>query len=246
MENYDMGRCSRSLIKKNENIAPKGLVEIFVTRGAPKHLLTGRIENKYGLPLCTDHRLDFTDCELLNVSRVHNIILNQGKDSVITGLTSYTGLFLARLAVGDRGTIPSDAAVPKTPTGDMTGLYNEVYRSDAEAIVRNTGGSIHEVRLVKTFSAVDINITAFSNQAKPVINEVCLVMIDPAALPMPRSPVQGPYNYPLALPYPYPPISPYNYPPPDEVVFSIRTFRSVPFEASTGTSITIRYTIYIE
>lgn len=229
-----------------ESIIPKGKVEVFSAYGSPKHILLGHIPNKNNLPLYRDHRIDFTDCHIIDTQVIHNIILNQGKDLVIDGLTSVTNMSLARLAVGDRGTIPSDPTVPKVPLPSMTTLYNEVYRADADAIVKNTGSGSHELRLVKTFYARDVAITAFSNQSKPVLNEVGLVMINPSLLPLPRTPSQGPYAYPSATPYPYLPVSPYNYPPQDEVLFSIRTFKSVPFEVSTDITITIRYTIYIE
>ena len=239
-----MGRAPESSL--SESLAPKGLVEIFVTRGAPKHILIGATPNRFGIPVCTDHKLDFTDCEILDTTRIHNIILNQGKNVVINSLTEYSGLALARMAVGDRGTIPSDSTVPKTPVATMTGLYNEVYRSDVEAVIKNTAGTLHEVRLVKTFEAKKIPITAFSNQAKPVLNEVSLIMIDPTRLPQPRAAVIGPYIYPIQGVPPLESSYPYNYPPTDEVAFSLRTFKSVPFEAATDMSITIRYTIYIE
>jgi hypothetical protein len=133
--------------------------------------------------------------------------------------------------MGDRGTIPSDPTVPKVPVATMSALYNEVYRADAEAVVLDVGTpTVHEVKFVKTFSAVAIPITSFSNQAKPVINEVGLIMINPALPPpLPRPDVAAPDD-----------------PPADEVLFAIRTFKSVPFEASNDISVTIRYTIFIE
>ena len=73
-------------------------------------------------------------------------------------------------------------------------------------------------------------ITAFSNQANPIVNEVGLVMADLfGGNPLPRAPVAAP-----------------DPPDADEEVFSIRTFKSVPFEAANEIAITIRYTIFIE
>lgn len=229
-----MGHTSRSIFK--DALHPQGLVELFVTRGRPRIIKTGKIETSKGYPeVHSDHRIDFTGCELVDTVTRKNIIVNQGKDAVIRSLTTGNILTLARMAVGDRGTIPSDPTVPKVPVPTMTALYNEVYRADVEAIILNVGTpTVHEVKLVKTFSAVDIAITAFSNQAKPVLNEVGLVMINPAMPPpLPRPPVTGPYT-------------PLNQPPADEVLFSIRTFKSVPFDVENDMSITVRYTIFIE
>jgi hypothetical protein len=217
-------------------LSPQGLVELFVTRGRPVIHKWGKQPSRPGYPdVYSEHRLDFTDCIMISKSSQKNIIVNYGKDSVIRSLTTGNILTLARMAVGDRGTIPSDSTVPKVPVPTMTALYNEVARADAEAVILNVGTpTVHEVKLVKTFSAVDIPITAFSNQAKPVLNEVGLIMIDPSQPPpLPRPPVFGPYT-------------PVNLPPADEVLFSIRTFKSVPFEVANDMSVTIRYTIYIE
>ena len=134
------------------------------------------------------------------------------------------------MAIGDRGTIPSDPTVPKVPTSDLPGLYNEVYRDDIDGASLDVGTpGVHEVQFVKTFDAATVPITAFSNQAAPVINEVGLVTFDFSAGALPRPPVAAP-----------------DAPPADEVVFSLRTFKSVPFEAANEISVTIRYTIFIE
>jgi hypothetical protein len=47
-------------------------------------------------------------------------------------------------------------------------------------------------------------------------------------------------------PLPRPPVAAPNTPDADESMFSIRTFKSVPFEAANEIAVTIRYTIYIE
>lgn len=210
-----------------DNLYPQGRVEIFVTEGKP---IIHKLGRNLHSNVYTDHRIEFTHCRLLEKIDLKNIILNQGKDAVIQSLTTGSILTIARLAIGDRGTIPSDPTVPKVPVSTMTGLYNEVYRADAEAIVLNIGTpTTHEVKFVKTFAAADVPITAFSNQAKPVVNEVGVVMINPGLLPLPREDVAAPGT-----------------PPADEIMFAIRTHKSVPFEAANDISITFRYTIYIE
>jgi hypothetical protein len=212
-----------------EQLLPKGRVEIFVTRGRPTLVLGKKVSAL--LPQYDACDLDFSKVRVLDKFTLHNIVVNDGKDKVIQCLTTGSMNVIARMVMGDRGTIPSDSTVPKSPTSDMTALYNNVYRADIDAVMLDIGTpNIHEAKFIKTFSAVDVPITAFSNQAKPVINEVGLVTCDLiSGSPLPRPPVA----YPDA-------------PPSDERLFSIRTFKTVPFEAANEIAVTIRYTIYIE
>jgi hypothetical protein len=221
------------MIEMADSLRPKGLVDIYVTRGKPTLVQGPRLSSRQrpGFPpLVRSCEINFSGCNLIDKFRIKNIILNQGKDRVIETLT--TGFFnvIARMAIGDRGTLPSDQTIPKVPTSDLTGLYNEVYRDDVQSTVLNIGTpDTHSVTFIRIFSALDVPIAAFSNQANPIVNEVGLVTIDPDEEPLPRSPV-------------YPPSSPSA----DEQIFSIRTFKSVPFEAENEIAITIRYTIYID
>lgn len=221
-----------------ETLSPKGLLELFVTKGRPNLILSDKVANPHNLPIYRDCEIDFSGCEIIDTVKQHNIIVNKGKDAVIESLTTGFVKTLARLAVGDNGTFPSDPTSPKIPSPTMTELYNEVGRSDAEAIILNVGtATLHEVRVVKTFSAIDWvdHMTAFFNQSKPVLNEIGLIMVDLSAAPLPRETNFGPYNE----------LNP-NIPSEDEVLFAIRTHKSVPFEADNNISVTVRYTIYIE
>lgn len=221
-----------------ESVAPKGRVEIFQTRGVPKIIKGELLERK--IPKILEGRIpavhksaeiDFSGCEILSSLDVKNIIVGVGKDKLIQSLTTGFIYQIARMAIGDRGTIPSDSTQPKVPTSSMTALYNEIFRSDIDTYIEDVGVTpgVHEVKFIKTFSAVNVPITAFSNQANPIVNEIGLIMIDPFGVPLPRTD-----------------ISPPTIPEADETLFSIRTFKSVPFEAANDISITIRYTIYIE
>lgn len=225
----------------------KGKVELFVTEGAPK-LVNGNWINTpealektspYLAKLMREGRLpkqydscviDFSKTKELQKAQVYNIILDQGKDKVITSLATGFINVICRMAVGDRGTLPSDQTVPKVPTSDMTALYNEVYRSDVDSTVLDVGGLVHEIKFVKTFSATVVPITSFSNQANPIVNEVGLVTADLlSGNPLPRPDVAAPAASDA-----------------DEKIFSIRTFKSVPFQAANEIAVTIRYTIFIE
>jgi len=158
-----------------------------------------------------------------------NIILNQGKAEVIQSLTSGTNRILARMAIGDRGALPSDPTVPKTPSADRTELYSEIYRQDVDVTSVTTQDEINEILLVSTFKAVDIPLSSYSDQANPVVSEVGLIMIDQiTGAPLPRVPIAAP-----------------NTPDSDEALFAMRTYKTVPFESANETAVTVRYTIFI-
>lgn len=91
-------------------------------------------------------------------------------------------------------------------------------------------GAANECRFVTTFNAVDVALSAYSNPSQPRVNEVGLVFIDPTA---PSGIVRATVTAPAA-------------PPVDEVLASIRAFKSVPFEIANDVSITIRYTIFMQ
>jgi hypothetical protein len=204
----------------------QGRLEVLVTQGlygasealhdVPYEMLGGEIARLGG--------------KLLEARKLHNILTNVGKDKVILALFNGTVDQIGRMACGDRGTLPSDSTVPKIPVATMTSLFNEVYRKNVDAFTTNVGTpSVHEVKFTTSFNAVDIPITAFSNQASPVINEVGLITFDQGVADLStRLPVAAPAT-PLA----------------DERLFSIRTFKSVPFDAANEISVTIRYTIFI-
>jgi len=226
-----------------DQISPKGKVEVFVSKGKPtlslgeKVVRTGRaleLEKQGRIPpLYKSETISFKDGQLIDKQEIYNIIVNNGKDRVIESLTNGFVNIIARMAIGDRGAIPSDQTVFKVPTDDMDALYNEVFRSDLDATILDTGSEdTHEVKFIRTFSAIDpdLPITAFSNQAVPLVNEVALIMADLfTGDPLPRAAVASPAT-----------------PPDDESMFSIRTFKSVPFDAANEIAITIRYTIFIE
>lgn len=212
-----------------DGLGMHGRVELFVTRGKPELRPGSLLSAPGGVKVYDKCELVIDPARLVRQETLYNIIVNTGKDKVITALTSGKVHQIGRMAIGDRGAFPSDLTQPKTPTEDMTALYNEVYRGDVDAVVTDVGTpNVHEVQFIKTFEAVLIPITAFSNQATPIINEVALITFDETQGPQPRPPVIAPASAPI-----------------DEEMFSIRTFKSVPFEVANEISVTIRYTIFI-
>jgi hypothetical protein len=222
-----MKRAAREL---KDKLSPKGRVEIFISRGMPALKLgfpVGDPCNKV-FESCA---IDFSGVMMVRRPEILNIIVNQGKDQVITNLTP-TGVVypIVRMSIGDRGTIPSDQTVPKVPVATATTLYDEVYRDDIDATVLNVGTpTVHQVQFVKAFSSLVIPLTSFSNQANPIVNEVGLITANLNITPLPRAPVAAPAT-----------------PPSDEKLFATRTFNSVPFLAANQIAVTVRYTIFIE
>jgi hypothetical protein len=183
-----------------------------------------------------------------------NILFFQGFAEIIRTLSTIPGVnsavstkprIINRMAVGDLGTVPSDPTTPKVPTEGLpqelspttNGLYHEVYRKDVDT--RNLtitpcnssgDGAVNQCEFIATFDAVDVSSSAFTVSSNPVLNEVGLVIIDPtAAGGITRSAVTGPTA-----------------PPTDEVIMSIRCFKSIPFDAADEISVTIQYTLFME
>lgn len=217
-------------MKLKEKLAPQGYVEFFVTKGKPSIINGPLLYEMQGHKVYRSAQLDFSNTTLIDKFEHRNIIFGQGKNTVIESLTTGFIKVIARMGIGDRGTLPSDSTIPKVPTSSMTGLYNEVYRADVDTTILNVTPTTHEVKFIKTFSSVDIPVASFSNQANPVVNEINLIMADLlSGNPLPRPPVAYPGT-----------------PDADELSFSMRTFKSIPFDVATQVSITIRYTIFIE
>lgn len=209
----------------------KGRVELFFTNGKPTINRGKLLSNFKGHKVYDSSSIDFNNTQLIDYLDMMNIVLDQGKDEWVKSLTTGFIKVIARMAIGDRGTLPSDATVPKIPTGNMTNLYNEIYRDDIDVTALNIGSpGVHEITFTNTFPSSAVPITAFSNQANPVINEVGLVLCDLlSGNPLPRPAVA------------YPGVNDI-----DEKVFSLRTFKSVPFEAANDINVTVRYTIILE
>jgi hypothetical protein len=177
--------------------------------------------------------------EILDWQKLENILFYQGNAEIIKAISRISPAtyprVINRMCVGDQGTIPSDSTVPKVPTKDLpqvistSGLYHEIYRKDIDTRNENISGSTNECEFVATFDAADIALSAFSNPSQPRLNEVGLVLINPAA---PAGIVRTPVTAPTT-------------PPADEVVLSIRCFKSIPFEVANSVSVTIRYTIFM-
>lgn len=169
--------------------------------------------------------------KLVEVIEEKNIILWQGRAETIKAIAqtspSLYQRVINRMVIGDLGSIPADSQIPKVPTPDLTGLYHEIYRKDVSAKSIVTTLDDNYCQFTATFNASDVPITSFANPTQPRVNEVGLVFIDPQVA-VSRADVFAP-----------------NAPPADEVVASIRCFKSIPFDTANDVSVTVRYTLYM-
>jgi hypothetical protein len=147
--------------------------------------------------------------------------------NIISGLSSVVGVVLG-MTVSGTG-IPPGAVVAEIISSTSIKI-SDIATSTNTGINITFAGVVNECQFSATFDAVDVPLTSFANPSQPRLNEVGLVLIDPtAAGGLVRAPVAGP-----------------NASDADEVLMTIRTFKSVPFEIANDVSVTIRYTIFTE
>jgi hypothetical protein len=146
--------------------------------------------------------------------------------SPVGSVVSTTGLATGMSVTGVD--IPPGTIITNVNSSTQFTMSQPALATNTESLTFS--GAANEAKFVATFNAVDIALTAFSNPSQPRINEVGLVIIDPTApAGLTRSPVTAPAS-----------------PPTDEILMSIRCFKSVPFEIANDVSLTIRYTIFME
>jgi hypothetical protein len=156
-----------------------------------------------------------------------NFIVDLGLELVIDILTG-TSSKIFRMAIGDNGTLSGQPFVPKTPDSTwpaLTSLFHEVIR---ENIATTTQPTTKSMTFLAAFSSADIDQTSFST-SPPVINEACLVISDGTQTGLQQV----------------------NKVPPDsltasEKMFSIRTFKSQPFDPADTLTLSITWTIYVQ
>jgi hypothetical protein len=148
--------------------------------------------------------------------------------NIITSMSSVSGITIGTLITGTG--IPTGTVVTDPLYGPSSIQISNAATSTNTATNLNFTTAVNECLFVATFDATVVPLTAFSNPSQPRVNEVGLVIIDPTA-------PAGLVRPSVAAP---------NAPSVDEVVLSLRTFKSVPFEAANDITITIRYTLYTE
>lgn len=161
---------------------------------------------------------------IIDYFELKNIILYNGNqksiDSLVPGTSNYK---IFRMAVGSEGTMESDKFQPKIPTKDMTALYHEVFRTD---VYNPPAIGTRLATFTADFNSIDVPDSSFTNASERYVNEAMLILGDGT--------FGGGNKY-----YPQTPDA-------DESGFSIRTFKSIPFDAGDDITITIRWTIYAQ
>jgi hypothetical protein len=148
--------------------------------------------------------------------------------NTITGLSSTVGIVQGMIAQGT-GLPPGTVVVNPTLSSNSILVSNNATSTNVGANITFIG-TTNQCVFAATFNAVDVPTNSFTNPSNPILNEVGLVIIDPTApAGLVRAPVYAP-----------------NAPASDEVVLSLRTFNSVPFQAANDVTVTIRYTIFTE
>lgn len=154
-----------------------------------------------------------------------------GVRDILVGVAGggFTGS-LFRMAVGDAGVPPGELFNPKIPDATWparTGLFHEVIRQDISVFETPTTSSM---RFVGSFNSVDVDPTSYS-LADLVINEASLILGDGVLT------VGGDKKQ-------------INKIPPDtvdadEIMFSMRTFKSASFDPAEDVTITVTWTITV-
>lgn len=166
------------------------------------------------------------------------ITTNNGSTFNITGVltngsvvvtTASTAALAAGMSISGIGVPTGDVIASINSSTQFTiGPLPAVLPAGSQTLT--ISGAANQVQFTAEFDAVSVALSAFTNPSSPVINEVGMVIINPAAISgITRSPVTAPTT-----------------PPSDEVVMSIRAFPSIPFTIANSVSVTIKYTIYME
>lgn len=151
-----------------------------------------------------------------------NIIVDNGKQKLIDALGSGNIDQIFRLSIGCNGAAESDLFQPKIPERNRTSLFWEVYRKDVGSYVVGT----RQITFVVSFNSPDIPDSSFKNASQRYINEAALIMGDGVS--------GGPDIISPALPDI------------DESMFSMRCFKSIPFDAGDDVALTLRWTVFIQ
>lgn len=161
-----------------------------------------------------------------------NFIVNVGKQVVMDQLAQ---LFepgrrtMRRMGLGDQGAITGSPFTPKVPDATWparTALFHELGRKNIDII---TSTAPRAIRFMTAFLSSNFDPTSYSAAPK-ICSEASLYLGDPA---------DGVVT--LIQPNKAPP----TVPPVTDVMFSTRTFKSVPFDPADGVTVTVTWTIFI-
>jgi hypothetical protein len=164
-----------------------------------------------------------------------NFIVDGGKQAVIQQIGKFfeSGRrTMRRMSLGDQGALPGSPFTPKVPDASWparTQLFHELGRRDVDAILFPTTKS---VRFVTSFLSSDFDDTSYSALPR-ICSEASLYIGNPDLIADPVVTLIQPNK---VAPDPIPVA---------DVMFSTRTFKSVPFDPLDGVTVTVTWTIFI-
>ena len=182
-----------------------------------------------GLSFRGEIKLEFFDRygKLTNVIEDKNFIVDLGHELVVDILTGTVSSKIFRMAIGDNGTLTGQPFVPKTPDATwpaLTGLFHELIRKN----VTTTQPTTKTMRFLASFDSADIDNSSFTSSPKTV-NEAALVVSSGAETGQQQINKTAPDTLD-----------------PSEKMFSIRTFKSQPFDPADTLSLSITWTIFVQ
>ena len=158
-----------------------------------------------------------------------NFIVDIGKQRAIQILVGLVDAWpqsrrIFRMAIGDQGCVPGQPLIPKTPDGTwpgLTALFHEVGRQDLTTI---TNPAPKQASFLSSFLSSNYSPGNFSSTPR-LINEAGLITNRGV-------PIVGVTQPPTAIGA-------------DEDLFSIRTFKSVPFDPADGDTIQLLWNMFV-
>jgi hypothetical protein len=165
-----------------------------------------------------------------------NFIVDIGKQAVLQQLGQFFGPALGagrrvmrRMSLGDQGALIGSPFTPKVPDVSWparTQLFHELGRKPIDTFLFPTTKS---VRHITAFNSADFDDSSYSSSPK-ICSEASLIIGDPddgvATLIQPNK-------------------APPDVIPATDIMFSTRTFKSVPFDPLDGVTVTVTWTIFI-
>jgi len=183
-----------------------------------------------GLSFRGEIKLEFFDKngKLLTVIEDKNFVVDLGHELAIDILTGTVSSKIFRMAVGDSGVLTGQPFVPKVPDATwpaLTGLFHELIRRNIDTTSQPTTKTM---RFLATFQSADIDLTSYSS-SPPFINEACLVVSSGSETGQQQINKTAPDSLD-----------------PSENMFSIRTFKSQPFDPADTLTLNITWTIFVQ
>jgi hypothetical protein len=134
-----------------------------------------------------------------------------------------------RMALGDQGAVIGSPFTPKVPDATWparTGLFHEVTRRDIGSFSHPTTKS---ARFSTTFNSSAVDVSSFSSLPN-IVSEAALIIRDPTGAPFADTQINK---------------APPDVLDPSESMFSMRTFKSTPFDPADAVVLTAMWTVFI-